>query len=109
MRIYLTRVVRSIVIEGVTTPLYNNLYVVFGQVTGRVIDENFAIYAWSVIEVDPRTGLEKEYSMNSLATTGDNVGEELGPIEETALLSFFDGVVAKMSEIVTTSPGTEIL
>jgi len=106
MRAYLTRVERFLTVMGQPEIYYNNLYTTFGQVVGRTDDGLYGIYSWSAIEIDPRTGLERVYDMNSIATTGGNNGKAVGEINDT--LNFFGGVIAKVSEVVPTSPGNEI-
>jgi len=114
MRVYLTRVERSKTNETETVVYYNNLYVTFGQVVGKTTSGQFAIYVWSAIEIDPATGLEKIYDMNSIATLGDNIGSPVGEINDNQIgeinnnQNFFGRVIAKVSEVVPTSPGNEI-
>ena len=106
MRVYLTRVERSKTNETETVVYYNNLYVTFGQVVGKTTSGQFAIYVWSAIEIDPATGLERIYDMSSIATLGDNIGSPVGEIDDDQ--NFFGAVIAKVSEVVPTSPGNEI-
>ena len=107
---YLTRVERSIP-DGMGGSIiyYNNLYTYLGglnRIVGRTDDNQYAIYEWYAVEIDPQTGSEIVYSADSIATTGPTTGDPVGFIDDTQ--NFFGGVIAKVSLVVTTSPGSEV-
>ena len=106
---YLTRTERQISdgMGGFIT-YYNNLYYVDGSATvqGRTADGMYAIYSWQALEIDPRTGLSRQYDQSTLIEEGEDSGQPLGLIDDT--VSFFGGVIDKVSLIVETSPGTEV-
>ncbi len=109
MRTFLTRTERSIP-DGMGGDItyYNNLYYVDGSaiVQGRTEDGMYAIYSWQAIEVDPRTKLERIYDQSVLIEDGVDANQPLGMIDDN--VSFFGGVIDKVSLIVPTSPGAEV-
>jgi hypothetical protein len=109
MNTYLTRTEREISdgMGGFIT-YYNNLYYVDGSaiVQGKTEDGMYAIYSWQAIEIDPRTGLSRQYDQTTLIEEGEDAGQPLGLIDDAT--NFFSGVNTKVSLIVPTSPGSEV-
>lgn len=112
MNTYLTRTVRQLPDGmGDFITYYNNLYYVDGSAivqgrSGPPNDGQYAIFSWQALEVDPRTGLSRQYDQTTLIEEGEDAGQPLGLIDDAS--NFFAGVMAKVGLIVETSPGSEV-
>ena len=119
---YLCQVVRTMDDGmGGTISVNNNLYVTDFNILQRTDDGQYPVYEFWAAEVNPRTadidhitgdpilytGLQKLYDNNSLATTGAGAGSAVGNVNDS--MNLFTGVKDKVSLIVPTTPGDEIV